>query len=116
MGLAVGGERELQRFLGAGLADRAGDGDHLGVRARARGAGKIAQSLEHIVDGEQRRIGGKAPALRPRDHRETGAGFERALDKFMAVTVLALDGEEGIAFAERAAVDGDARHLRRQRA
>ena len=39
MGLAVAGERQPQRLLGAGLADRAGDGDDLrraSARARAR--------------------------------------------------------------------------------
>jgi len=35
-------EREPQRFLGSGLADRAGDPDHLGRGARARRGGKIA--------------------------------------------------------------------------
>ena len=41
MRLAVGGEREPERFFGAGLADRAGDGDDFGVRAGARGARQI---------------------------------------------------------------------------
>ena len=50
MRFAVGAEREAQRFLGAGLADRAGDGNHLPLEARARGAAEIAQGFEHIVN------------------------------------------------------------------
>ena len=75
MRLAVGGEREPQRLLGRGLADRAGDGDDFGLRAGARGAGQIAQALEHVGDDQQRRVGGKLPALVARDHRKAGAGF-----------------------------------------
>ena len=57
MRLAVGGERELQGLLGGGLADRAGDRDDLGLRARARGAAEIAQGLQHVLDDQQRRVG-----------------------------------------------------------
>ena len=106
MRLAVGGKREQQGFLGAGLADRAGDGDDFGARARARGAREIAQSFEHVGDDQQRRIGGKARAVVARDDGEPGAGFERGLDEVVAVAVVALDREEGVALAERAAVDG----------
>ena len=42
----------------------------LALRARARGAGEIAQGLEHVVDDQQRRVGGKARALVARDHGE----------------------------------------------
>ena len=116
MGLAVGGEREAQRLLGRGLADRAGDGDHLALEARARGAGEIAQGLEHVVDDEQRRVGGEARAHVAGDDGQARAGLERVVDEVVAVARLALDGEEGLAARQAAAVDGDAGDVGRQRA
>ena len=56
VGFAVLRQRKPQRFLGAGLADRAGDADHLGVRARPRRGGERAQRGEHVGHDEQRRI------------------------------------------------------------
>ena len=60
MRAALARQHELERFLGAGLADRAGDADHFRLRARRAPRGQIAQGLQHIVDDEQRRI---APEL-----------------------------------------------------
>src|SRR5664280_240272 len=116
MGLAVGGEREEQGLLGAGLADRTGDGDHVGARASARGGGEFAQSLEHVRDDQQRRSGGKLRALIACDHGKHGAGFERGLDEVVAVAIVARDGEEGLALADASRIDGQAGHLGRQRA
>ena len=44
--------------------------------------------------------------------RNASAGFQRAVDKLMAVAVLAMDGEEHIALGQRAAVDGNAGYRR----
>ena len=75
-----------------------------GERARAaRARSRKASSTSATV--KQRRVGGELRAFVARDDREAGAGFERGLDEVMAVAVVALDGEEGVAFAERAAVD-----------
>ena len=62
VGLAVLRQRKPQRFLGAGLADRAGDADHLGLHARPRGGGEIAQAGKHIGHDEERRVAGKLAA------------------------------------------------------
>ena len=69
-----------------------------GERARAARA-EIAQGFQHVVDDQQRRVGGKLRALVARDHGEAGAGLERGVDEVMAVAVVALDGKEGIARA-----------------
>ena len=110
---AVARQCQTQGFLGAGLADRAGDGDDFAGKARARGAGKLTQGFQYVVDEQERRVG-EARALRARDHREAGAAFQRRLDEIVAVAGIALDGEEGLALADGAGVDGDAGHLGRQ--
>ena len=49
-------QREAQRFLGAGLADRAGDRDDLCLASgRAPRAPSVSSAVEHIGDDEQRR-------------------------------------------------------------
>ncbi len=51
---AARSERELQRFLRAGLAGAAGDRDHDRVgRARAAGAAERVQRFERIADADQ---------------------------------------------------------------
>ena len=71
--LAVGGEREQQRLLGRGLADRAGDGDDLGVRAGARGAREIALKRRarrrRSTAAHRRQSGRVCRARRPRARR-----------------------------------------------
>ena len=116
MGLARRREREPQRLLGAGLADRAGDADHLGLRARARGAGEIAQAFEHVRHDQQRRVLRERVALVGGDDREAGAVGERGRHEFVAVAGVALDREERLAAPDAAAVDGDAGDRSRQRA
>ena len=61
VGFAVLRQRKPQRFLGAGLADRTGDADHLGVRACPRRGGERAQRGKHVGHDKKRRI---APACR----------------------------------------------------
>ena len=83
MRLAVGGEREAQRLLGAGLADRAGDGDDLGrASARARRGRDRARPSSTSSTSKQRRIGGKARALaRARRRRAPAPAFSAASTK-----------------------------------
>ena len=77
MGRAVRTERERQRLLGRGLADRAGDGDDLRRRPRARRSREIAQRREHVVDGDEPRVVAQRIAQAvdavARHHREGGA-------------------------------------------
>ena len=108
MGGAVLGEHQAQRFFGAGLAHRAGDGDDLRLRVCARAARKFAQAGKHIGDDEQRRVMGKAVAPIGRDHGKPGAAFERGRDEFVAIAVITGDGKECFARSQRAAVDRDA--------
>ena len=111
---AVRRKREPQRFFGAGFANRAGDSNDFRVQARARRARKIAQRLKHIGN-DQTAAHPESVALAARDHGEPGAGLQRAIDEFMPIAVLALNGEERIAFADRAAIDGNAGNVRRAR-
>ncbi len=115
MRLAVLGQRQPQRFLGAGLADRTGDADHLGLRARPRRRGERAQADEHVGHDEERRIVRHIGAPVGGDDGEPRFGRERGGDEFMPVAAIG-DGEERFAPADRAAVDGNARHGLRQRA
>ena len=106
MRFAVRRQREPQRLLGRGLADRAGDRDDLAVQALARGARQRPQAFERIVNDQQRRVG-KPPALTFRHHGQTCAGFQRGVDEVVTVAIVALDRKECVALAQRAAVDGD---------
>ncbi len=116
MGLAVLRQREPQRFLGAGLADRAGDADHLGPRARARRGGKIAQTPQArrgtTSSGASFR---KLRAPVGGDHGKAGLGGKRGGDELVAVAAIP-NGEKGFAGRNRAAVDGNSGDRLRQRA
>src|SRR5262249_29191373 len=114
MGLAAPGEREPQRLLGAGLADGAGDRDDLRVRACARRPRQVAQALEHVVDDEERRMLWEATTSVGGNDRKACARRERGLNEVMAVAIVAPNGEERFAGRNRARVDRDARHRRRQ--
>ena len=59
---------------------------------------------------------GKLAALAGSHHRKRGAALQRVIDEIMSVAVVALDGEEGLARPDAAAVDGNAAHALRQRA
>ena len=80
------------------------------ARARSRRASSTSCTASSGASSANR-----APLV-ARDHGEPGAGLQRAVDEVMAVAIVALDGEERFAFADRAAVDGQAGHVRRQRA
>src|SRR3546814_17304899 len=53
-GHALRRQAEAQRLLGAGLADRAGDGDETGVAARAGSGAEAPQRREAVADDPQR--------------------------------------------------------------
>ena len=116
MGLAVFRQRKPQRFLGAGFADRTGDGDDLGLAARACGTGEIAQTRQHVRHDEQRRIGRKIAAAARGNDRKTGMGAKSRGDKLVAVTAVALDGEERFAGNDGAGIDGNPGNRLRQHA
>jgi hypothetical protein len=115
MRLPVARQREPQRLLGAGLADRAGDADDFRRTTRARRAGKAAQAFEHIGHDEERRVVRQLCAFLGGDDRQTGAGFQCGFDEFMTVTCIG-EREKRIGFLQRAAVDGKAGDSARQRA
>ena len=87
MRLAVLRQRQPQRLLGAGLADRAGDADHLGVGARARRGREIAQRREHVGHDKQRRIVRHVRTPVGGDNGEAGLGRKRRGDEIVAVAV-----------------------------
>ena len=108
MRLAILAEREPQRLLGPGLADRTGDADHLGRGAGARRGGKIAQRGEHIRHQQERRAARHCAAAIGGDDGQRGIGLERPRDEFMPVALIAFNGEERIAGGDCAAVDRNA--------
>src|SRR5262249_35106645 len=99
-------ERQTQRFLGAGLADGAGDRDDLCTRARARCPRQVAQTFQDVRNDDERRTVRKLLALVGGDNRKAGARFERGRNEVVAITVIALDGEEGLAGRNCTRVDG----------
>ena len=96
MGRAVSRKREPQRFLGAGLADRAGDRDHLRLRARTRRGGERAQAGEYVGHHQQRRIVRQRRLPAGGDDGERCPRAKRRGDEFMAVAAVG-DGEERFA-------------------
>src|SRR5215472_4828560 len=115
MGFAAPRKRQPQGFLGAGLADRAGDADELRRRARPRRLAKLAQGEENVRDDQERCRGGEFRPPVGRYHCERGAGRERRGHEIMAVAVVARDGEKRFARRDAAAVDGDSGHAVWQR-
>ena len=116
MGLALRAEQAAQRFLGRGLADRAGDGDHLCAEPRARRASEIGQARQHLVHHEKRRVRRELVGLRFCDHGEAGARGQRRSDEIMPVMNVALDRKISFAGCDGATVDRQARDSVRQRA
>ncbi len=104
-GLAL--EGALQRLLGAGLADAAGDADDRGGAAPARGAAEILERGHRVGDEQQRSVRGDARG-HARDQRRCGAPLERGADVIMAIEFGAGEGDEEVARCHRAAVDRDA--------
>ena len=96
MRLALRAEHMQQRFLGAGLADRSGDGDAARLRAGARRAAEPAQGLERILDDEQPMRLRHGEALGDRDDGGR-ALLDGRVHEVVPVAVLALDGEEEVA-------------------
>ena len=116
MRLAVFGKRDPQRLFGPGFADRAGDADDLGVATAARRGGEVAQAGEHFRHDQKGCVVRKLRAPVGGDDCERGLGRQRRRDEVMAVAMLAVNGEKGLARQQRAAVDGQAGNRLRQRA
>ena len=100
MGFALRAEHAPQRLLGGGLADRAGDRDHLRIETRARRMREIDEAGQHVIDHKQRRVGGEFVALGCFDHRQRRARLQGGVDEIMAVMDVALDREIGLARRE----------------
>ena len=117
MGLALRRQHAAQRFLGRGLADRAGDGDHLPLQPRARGA---ARDRARRRARRRRSSSGASAANLSRCARSTTASaapaFSAAATKSWPSCDVALDGEIGLARLDGAAVDGKTDDAVRQRA
>jgi len=108
VGRAEPAERDAQHFLGAGLADRAGDRNDARLRPRPRRRAEALQGAQGVVDRENRLMRGNPGAARPGDRRGRRARLEGARDVVVAVARLAPDGEEEIAGLQRAGVDRNA--------
>ena len=105
MRLAAARKHEAERFLGPGLADRAGDADHRSLRARPRGARELPQPGEHVLHHKQRSIPGEFLAAFLGNHRQARSRGQGGGDEIVAVATVALDRKEGVAGSKRAAVD-----------
>ena len=77
---------------------------------------EIDQTGEHVVDHQQRRVGGELVALRGFDHRQRRTGLQRGGDESMPVMDVALDREISLARRDGAAVDRKAGDAFRQHA
>jgi hypothetical protein len=107
MRLGLRGQGRGQHFLGAGLADAAGDTHDLRAGARAGGARQRVEGAFDIRHENHGRIRGHTVGM-PRDEGCDGAGRERLGDEVMTIEAHALDGDEEIARHERSTVDGHA--------
>ncbi len=108
MNIARGREGELERLLGPGLADTAGDGNHRRLLGPRPGrSAEVVQRLQRIAHAQEAFFA--APALEPLlDNGASGILGECRLDEGMAVAVQPAQRQEGLAGRERPAVDGDA--------
>ncbi len=104
VGIAPAGAIECfeDRFLHAGLADRAGHADDRPARPLARGGTQLFQRLGGIGDKDVR------PLDRAVDHDCRRTLGEGAFNEAMAVHRFALEREEQVAGLNVAAVDFDA--------
>ena len=95
-------ERGEQRFLGAGLADRAGDAEDGRAAALARRTAERLERGEGVADENVR------SADRLRDDRPRSARGECAFDELVTVVDGARHCDEQVAGLNLAAVEGDA--------
>ena len=101
-------ERGVKRFLGAGLADRAGDPENRRAGCARATRGRAPGAPRSVVDQDVRAVD------RLRDDRAGGARGERARRRIVAVVDGARHGDEQVARADFAAVEGDAGHFERR--
>ena len=97
VGFPLLSEREPQRFFRAGLADRAGHCNDLGLAAFPRGAGEIAQCAQHILDEQECILCAEARSLASLHHGERCAGLDRGRNKIVPIPALACNRKEGFA-------------------
>ena len=95
-------ERGVQRFLGAGLADRAGHADDLRFRALARRAAKVFQCLGRVRDQHVGTI------HRLRHNCAGGARGKGPGDEFVAVVNRAWHGDEQVSGLHLATIESHA--------
>jgi hypothetical protein len=96
------------RFLGGGLAGRAGDGHHALAPSAANVRGQGLQRAERIFGDEQRhgqRGVGQRGHSRARDHRGHSSAFHCGGHKVVAVVALAAHREEELARGDGARVN-----------
>ena len=84
------------------------------VRARAGRAAEIVQSFQRVADADQPLLVARRKG--PVDDGAGGALIERRGDERMSVAVRPADGDEALALAEAAGVDGEAGNRRLGRA
>ena len=98
-------ERATQQLLGRRLADRAGDSDDAGLRARARRAPETFERDERIFRDIERAGARERLRMRLVDRRRRRAGLEGLANIVVAVAVVAFQRDKQIAFRQRARVD-----------
>src|SRR5260221_993064 len=105
---AIAVERCVERFLGAGFADRAGDSEDRCLAALARSAAECLQRREGVRHEDVR------PAYRLRHDRAGSARGEGAVDELVPVIHRARHGDEQVAGPDFAAVESDAGDFERR--
>ncbi len=102
-------QHRAQRFLGAGLADAAGDGGDLGIGPAAGGAAQVLQRLHGVDHFDHRRAGGQIVRA-AMDQRAGGAALQGGGGEIVPVEGRALQRHEQVALLEAARIDRDAGH------
>src|SRR6188474_317482 len=115
MGFPLATKRKPKRFLRARFAHAPRYGDHLRTTSLSRRDAETPQCRERIVDDEKQACLSHLLG-RPRDDCQACPGFECLCCKIMPVAIVALDRDENVVLAERAAVDRNAAECPRRTA
>src|SRR6266850_4703082 len=99
------GKNVSDGFLGSSFAGRAGYGDHRLSPQAANSRGQRLQSRKRLLNYQHLAADRKTRSMFTSDNRRGGATCERGFHEVMAIEPLATDGEEQLAFANRARVD-----------
>ncbi len=97
-----------QRFLRAGLADRAGDADHARAAVGLRRLPQRRHGVQRVALHQQERRVGAHPVGNARDQGRDRARRQRGGDEGVPVEIRPLNGDEQVAVGDFAAVDGQA--------